>query len=83
MKNLFTAIDKIPLGVLVILCATLGLAPFSPPHVAEKLFMLVNGTLVKPVDWFDLCLHGTPWLLLILKLVAMKMAPVKKPESEK
>jgi hypothetical protein len=46
---------------------TLGLAPFAPPHIVEKLQMLVHGELVKLIDWFDLLLHGAPWMLLFLK----------------
>ena len=62
-------LDKIPLSLLLVLCLTLGLAPFTPqPHVWEKLQMLVAGELVKPIDIFDLLLHATPWLLLVLKL---------------
>jgi len=80
MKKLLSGINQIPLGVLIILCATLGLAPFSPPHVVEKLSMLMKGTLVRPVDWFDLLLHGAPWLLLILKLAAIKTTQTDKSE---
>jgi hypothetical protein len=29
--------------------------------------MLGRGELVRPVDWFDLVMHATPWLLLGLK----------------
>ena len=62
-------LDKIPLSLLLVLCLTLGLAPFTPqPHVWEKLQMLVAGELVKPIDIFDLLLHATPWILLVLKL---------------
>jgi len=62
-------LDKFPLTLLVVLCLTLGLAPFMPlPHLLEKLKMLVSGELVEPVDIFDLLLHGTPWMLLFLKL---------------
>jgi hypothetical protein len=32
--------------------------------------MLAKGQLVRPIDWFDLVLHGTPWALLLLKAVA-------------
>jgi hypothetical protein len=60
--------DNFPLGLIVLLCLTLGLAPFSPPHIWEKLQMLAKGQLVKPLDWFDLFFHGVPWLLLIIKL---------------
>lgn len=74
--------NQMPLGAILIVCVTLGLAPFSPPHVVEKLTMLVQGTLVRPIDWFDLLLHGTPWLLLVLKLAAMKIANTHKPERK-
>ena len=48
-------------------CLTLGLAPFAPPHVWEKLLMLSRGELRRAIDWFDLLMHGAPWLLLVLK----------------
>ena len=61
-------LDKLPFSTLVIIALLLGLAPFVPePHVWEKLKMLVAGQLVKPIDIFDLFMHGTPWVLLILK----------------
>ena len=62
-------IDRIPLSTIVIIALLLGLAPFKPePHLWEKLKMLADGTLVKPIDIFDLCLHGALPLLLVLKL---------------
>ncbi len=64
-------LDEMPLSFLIIASLTLGLAPFAPPHVIEKLQMLFVGTLVKPIDIFDLLMHGTPWLLLGAKLVRM------------
>jgi len=60
-------IDKLSWELLIIACLTLGLAPYSPPHVWEKLQMLVKGKLVRPIDWFDFFMHGIPWILLILK----------------
>ena len=63
-------LSKLPWGLLILACLTLGLAPFAPPHIWEKLQMLVKGRLVRPIDWFDLVLHGTPWVLLILKAVS-------------
>jgi hypothetical protein len=60
----------VPWALAVLACASLGLAPFRPvPHVLEKLGMLVRGHLVRPIDWFDLLLHGAPWALLIGKAV--------------
>lgn len=65
-------LDSLSLPMLVIFALTLGLAPFMPePHLFEKLRMLVQGQLVKPVDIFDLVMHGTPWLLLFAKLARM------------
>ncbi len=63
-------IAKLPWGLVIIACLTLGLAPFFPPHIWEKLVMLKNGTLSRPIDWFDLFYHGLPWMLLILKAVS-------------
>lgn len=63
-------LNNIPLGLAVILALTLGLAPFTPePHIWEKLKMLVAGTLTRPIDIFDMLLHGLPWVLLVLKLI--------------
>ena len=64
MRALF---DQLPWSLVILLALTLGLAPFRPPHIVEKLQMLVRGTLVRPVDWFDLALHSVPWVLVILK----------------
>lgn len=67
-------LDKIPLTTLVIIALLLGLAPFTPePHLWEKLKMLGAGELVKPIDIFDLFLHGTPAVLLVLKIIRMRM----------
>ncbi len=46
------------------------LAPFKPiPHVVEKLIMLKNGALNKPIDIFDLFFHLAPLILLIAKAI--------------
>lgn len=61
-------LDSLSWPVLIIAALFLGLAPFTPePHVWEKLKMLVAGDLSRPIDIFDLCLHGAPWLLLLAK----------------
>ena len=66
---MLTWIDRLPLSVFIIIALTLGLAPFLPePHLWEKLKLLAAGELVKPIDIFDLLLHGLPWLLLLVKL---------------
>lgn len=64
LMNSFAAL---PWGAVILACLTLGLAPFTPPHIVEKLGMLFAGKLVRPIDWFDLLLHGAPWMVLIAK----------------
>ena len=67
---MFAWIDRLPLTLFVVAALTLGLAPFLPePHLWEKLGMLAQGELVRPIDIFDLILHATPWLLLAIKVV--------------
>ncbi|MEJ2201777.1 MAG: hypothetical protein P8X63_12315 [Desulfuromonadaceae bacterium] len=57
-------------SILIPIALLLGLAPFYPqPHLLEKLRMLANGTLHRPIDIFDLFLHGAPALLLVLKVL--------------
>lgn len=71
-------LDRIPLAVLVIAALLLGPAPFLPePHLWEKLKMLVAGTLVRPIDIFDLLWHAAPLLLLGLKLARLARTPEK------
>ncbi|MES9967902.1 MAG: RND transporter [Sedimenticola sp.] len=66
-------LDELPMPFVVVAAVLLGLAPFVPePHVLEKLRMLAEGTLVKPVDIFDLFLHAAPIVVLALKLMRMK-----------
>jgi len=70
MKWLVKWLDRIPYVYIAPLAILLALAPFSPePHLWEKLKMLSAGTLVRPIDIFDLFLHGTPLLILILKML--------------
>jgi hypothetical protein len=63
-------IQSMPISILVVLCLTLGLAPFVPePHVWQKLKMLAAGELTRPLDIFDLLMHGLPFVLLALRLL--------------
>ena len=46
-------LDSIPLLLLIALAAWMGVAPITPePHLIEKLRMLGNGTLTRPLDIF-------------------------------
>ena len=63
-------LDFIPYPVLIIAALLLILAPFRPmPHVVEKLIMLKDGTLRKPIDIFDLFFHLLPAILLFCKVI--------------
>ncbi|MBS0125321.1 RND transporter [Thetidibacter halocola] len=76
MSGLRRVLSAFSLPLLVVLCATLGLAPFTPePHVWEKLKMLAAGDLIRPIDIFDLLMHGAPWLLLAAKLALGPRTP--------
>lgn len=50
----------------LIFSLTLGLAPWSPPHIIGKVQWVMGGAVgMQPMDWFDFVLHGTPWVLLL------------------
>ena len=71
-------IDKIPLLPLAIISILLFTAPFVPePHVFEKVRMLANGELTKPVDIFDLFMHSAPMVILALRLYRAKKAKLR------
>ena len=56
---------------LILLCLTLGLAPFVPePHIWGKIrWVLGGGKGMAAMDYFDLVLHGFPFILLIRYLI--------------
>lgn len=58
-------------------CLTLGLAPFTPePHIVANLRWVMGGAIgMEPMNWFDLAMHGLPWLLLI-RLWAIKLISI-------
>jgi len=62
-------LDNLPWEVLILGSLLLGLAPFFPePHLVEKIRMLWQGTLIRPIDIFDLLMHAALPLLLLLKI---------------
>jgi hypothetical protein len=58
-------------GLFLIASVTLGLAPFFPePHIVGKVKWLLGGAHgMAPMDWFDLIMHGTPFVLLLISLL--------------
>ncbi len=54
-------LDKIPYPLLIVFAILMLALPIRPmPHVAEKIIMLINGTLTRPIDVFDLIFHFVP-----------------------
>jgi hypothetical protein len=69
-KLMFNWLDNISYTLIIFIAVFMLLAPFRPmPHVVEKLIMLKNGTLSRPIDIFDLIIHLLPTVLLIAKIV--------------
>lgn len=66
-------IDRFPLWLLIVLTLFMLGAPFAPePHLVEKMRMLSEGTLSRPIDIFDVFWHLLPVALLAVKLARMK-----------
>lgn len=66
---MMTWLDRFPLKWLVVVALWLSVAPILPePHLIEKVRMLSQGTLQRPIDIFDLLLHTVPLALLALRL---------------
>jgi hypothetical protein len=62
-------IDQIPLPLLILVAAWMGVAPLTPePHLVEKVRMLFQGALTRPLDIFDLFIHTAPLAVLALRV---------------
>ncbi len=59
--------------LVLLACLTLGLAPFFPePHLWGKIKWIMGGAKgMDPQDWFDVAMHGFPFLLL-LRLILVR-----------
>lgn len=66
--------------VVILLCLTLGLAPYSPePHLLGKIKWLAGGGMdMKLMDIFDLLLHGLPFILLIRIIYIKSLSFINK-----
>ena len=62
-------IDQIPLPLLILVAAWMGVAPLTPePHLVEKTRMLSQSVLTRPLDIFDLFIHTAPLAVLALRV---------------
>ncbi len=74
--------------LFLIASLTLGLAPFTPPHIVGKLKWIIGGKAfsgeqaMQLQDWFDVLLHGTPWVFLIISTVLNLSALSVKNDSK-
>ena len=66
--------------LFLIASLTVGLAPFNPPHIVGKIKWILGGNAFSGenamlfMDWFDVLLHGTPWILLLIS-IALNLFP--------
>ncbi len=75
-------LDRIPLGILIAVAVWLAVAPIVPePHLTEKLRMLWQGTLSRPIDIFDLLYHLAPLALLAVRLERMRRAKAETKDQ--
>lgn len=52
---------------IILMCLTLGLAPFVPePHIWGKVKWVAGGAVgMQLMDWLDFFFHGFPWILML------------------
>jgi hypothetical protein len=66
-------IDRLPFSLLIVMTALMLGAPFVPePHLVEKMRMLADGTLTRPLDIFDVFWHLLPATLLVVKVLSWR-----------
>ena len=57
----------------LLFCVVPGLLPFSAePHIVGKVRWVMGGVVgMQPMDYFDLVLHGSPFVYLAFVLIKM------------
>lgn len=67
------------LVLALIATLSLGLAPFYPePHFFGKVRWVLGGANgMKPIDWFDLFMHGAPWVWLTYETIKFVLKKVR------
>ncbi|MFD1016613.1 hypothetical protein [Winogradskyella rapida] len=70
--------------LILLLCFTLGLAPFFPePHLFGKIRWILGGAVgMEFKDYFDLLFHGFPFLLLLRLLFFKIVNTTTKPPQQ-
>lgn len=64
----------------LIMSLTLGLMPFTPePHIWGKLKWVAGGADgMQAMDYFDLLLHGAPWVYLLVTILYLLSKKLQK-----
>jgi len=74
MSRIITWLHYPPMMMLIVAALLLGSMPLVPePHLFEKIDMLMAGTLVKPIDIFDLLWHSWPVVWILLRILTLGM----------
>ena len=74
--------------LFLIASLTLGLAPFNPPHIWGKIQWFLGGNAfsgenaMQSQDWFDVILHGSPWVLLIISIIINLFSSLVKNDQQ-
>ncbi|SDR68857.1 hypothetical protein SAMN05216503_0409 [Polaribacter sp. KT25b] len=74
--------------LFLIASLTLGLAPFNPPHILGKIQWILGGNAfsgehaMQAQDWFDVLLHGSPWVLLLISIILNLFAIKAKNDQQ-
>ena len=68
-------LKRIPYAALIGGSVLMAILPFNAEsHLLEKLGMLIQGDLTRPIDIFDLLMHGAPTILLAAKIILVQKA---------
>lgn len=67
--------------VVVTGALTLGLAPFTPPHLWKHVQSISKGQPLNPLDYFDFAYHLFPWLVLAAKSGLKLLKPPHSPKT--
>ena len=72
-------IKKLPFLTPLIVSLTLGLAPLTPePHLFGKIQWISGGAIgMGWIDFFDLLLHGAPWVWLLFSMFQWSLSLIK------
>ncbi|MDG1040086.1 MAG: hypothetical protein P8H13_03625 [Polaribacter sp.] len=74
--------------LFLIASLTLGLAPFNPPHIWGKIQWILGGNAfsgentMQSQDYFDVLLHGLPWILLLISTILNLLSKLAKTDSK-